>query len=171
MLYSAATFVVAFTRRRAHEETRTIPQSIRPSVLSLLCQAGLVGGYVLASGSSEELAKADPSGALVAIFDFVESHRELAISFTAVLWSVESLAIGASVYERVIVRRVIREAEAAEAAALEAVARRAYEPVSASAWNSRLAEKYGVDVRAMDADVDVDQELGRPLLPRDDDDS
>lgn len=172
MLYSAVSSTCVSRRRAGARDDAAATLGPTPSfVVSLLCQAGLAVGYVLVSGS-EDLASSDPSGVLVEVETFVETHRALVLAFTLVLFVVESLAIGVSVYEGVLVRRAMEEADAAEAAALEAVAMRSYEPVSASAWNERLALKYGLDVRDMGGtsrsiglgDRNDDEELGRPLL-------
>lgn len=147
-----------------------LSRTTRSFVLSLGSQATLVILYLL-FGRDADVASKDPSGTLVILNDFVETHGPLVGSFAVVMFAVQSLAIAVSLWESALVRRAFEEADAAEAAVLEAVARRAYEPISASAWNERLREKYGVDVRSAYG-VDgagaglggTDEELGEPLL-------
>ncbi len=148
-------------------------RTTRSFAISLIAQAALVSIYGLAVSDRLDMGgdDVDPTGSIVIICTFVRANWRLVLSFVSTLFAVEFLAIIVSEWERAIVRRALEVDEAAEAADLEAVARSAFEPVSASAWNERLREKYGVDPLTQeyvddddDDDEDEDEDVRRPLL-------
>ena len=163
MVYAAATsFRHGFklTGKKA-EQLASLSGTTRSFVISLASQIVLIVLYVLTISEKWDMG-GDPSGSIVIISTFVRANLGLVLSFTVTLLAVEALAIAVSAWERWIVLCAMKEADAAEAADLEEVARQAYEPVSASAWNERLREKYGVDPLGQRGVGD--EELGRPLL-------
>ena len=168
MLYAAVSgFRQGFRPAAGMAQLTRLSRASRSFVISLVSQVALVSLYSLAVSEHWDVGgdDVDPTGSIVIIGDFVRANRRMVASFVAALFAVEFLAIVVSVWERSIVRRALKEDEAAEVADLEAVARSAFEPVSASAWNERLREKYGVDPLAQEHVGEDD--VRRPLLDDD----
>ncbi len=165
MLYAAvSSFRQGFKLATGKAQLTSLSRTTRSFAVSLVAQAALVSIYGVAVSDRLDMGgdDVDPTGSIVIICSFVRANRRLVVLFVSTLFAVEFLAIIASVWERSIVRRALEEDEAAEAADLEAVARSAFEPVSASAWNERLREKYGVDPLTQEY-VDG-HDVRRPLL-------
>jgi hypothetical protein len=168
MLYAAvSSFRQGFKLAAGKAQLTSLSRTTRSFAISLISQVTLVSLYGLAVSEHLDIGgdDVDPTGSIVVIASFVRANSRLVASFVSALFAVEFLAIIVSVWERCIVRRAFEEEEAAEAADLEAVARLAFEPVSASAWNERLREKYGVD--PLTQEYVAEDDVRQPLLDDD----